>query len=557
MRSPVEVLARAAQAVHGTDEISEKLDWVTAEARALSGASFAAFVGLGDRVDLVAASGVAVGEIDRFARPALARLIRSNAGNDAAGTNGSRNDAVLRSDALALDRRHRRFLERMELPSDASCLAVAVRGATGTAHGALILVHPETDWFEPDDEASASALAAHLGVAFDNLETMERLAELQAVQREIVHQLQEAVQPPAVDAESAELGVHYVSADPSSPTGGDLYDWLVLPDGDLHLAIVDVMGKGVGATKEAVSVTHALRLLTLDGCPMEDLVARADTLTTAQSPDLVATVMVARYRPSDGRVRLAGGGHPPALLVREDGSVRQMSAPGIPIGYPGAGTTQVVSFTMERQDTLVLYTDGLIEASKDILVGLQRITEAAAETAQYPAAHQARALVERSLAGAKRRDDSLALVLRRRVPPGAGSVPPLGAFEYNFSPSLATVPLARHLLGDWLEHMGIDDDERADLLLVASELCSNAVRHASGKPGALAVRAWADSDAVVVEVEDDGAGMELSTRAEDPDLEAETGRGLYVVRALTDDLTVRRVDERTVVRAVRRAVLPG
>jgi anti-sigma regulatory factor (Ser/Thr protein kinase) len=216
-----------------------------------------------------------------------------------------------------------------------------------------------------------------------------------------------------------------------------------------------------------------------------------------------------------------------------------------------------VELTLGRGDTLVLYTDGLIEATKDILTGLERVMRAAAETAQYPARHLARALVERSLSGAMRRDDSLALVLRRRIPPGRDPTPPLGAFEYRFSPSLATVPLARHLLGDWLEHLSLDDAERADLLLVASELVSNAVRHGSGAPGALAMRAWADADALVVEVEDDGAGMELDHRPEDPDLDAEQGRGLYVVRALTDDLTVRRIGERTVVRAVRRAVLPG
>jgi serine phosphatase RsbU (regulator of sigma subunit)/anti-sigma regulatory factor (Ser/Thr protein kinase) len=546
MRSHVEVLARAARAVHGTGEIADKLDWVTEEARALTEAAFAAFVGLGDREDMVAASGAPVGEIDRFARPALARLVRPGAGER----------QILRAADLAHDRRHRRFLQRLELPPDASCLAVAVLGGAGTLYGALLLVQPDPGMFGAIDEASAAALADHLGVAFDNLGTMERLAELQAVQREIVHQLQEAVQPPAVQADAAELGVHYVSADPSSPTGGDLYDWLVLPDGDLHLAVVDVMGKGVAATKDAVSVCHALRLLTLDGCPMDDLVARADTLTTAQNPDLVATVMVGRYRPADGHVRLAGGGHPPALVVSHGGA-RQVSAPGIPIGYPGAGSTRVVELTLGRGDTLVLYTDGLIEASKDIVLGLERITRAAAETAQYPANHLARALVERSLSGAMRRDDSLALVLRRRVPPGADSAPPLGAFEYRFSPSLATVPLARHLLSDWLEHLTLDDAERADLLLVASELASNAVRHASGKPGALVMRAWAEGDALVVEVEDDGAGMELSQRLEDPDLDAEQGRGIYVVRALTDDLSVHRHDERTVVRAVRRAVLPG
>ncbi|HEX2048548.1 MAG TPA: SpoIIE family protein phosphatase [Acidimicrobiales bacterium] len=547
MRSHVEVLARAARAVHGTGEIAEKLDWVTDQARSVTGASFAAFVGLGDQADMVAAAGVPVGEIDRFARPALARLVRPQPATP----------AVLRSADLALDRRHRRLLQRLELPEDASCLAVPVFGGDGMPLGALLLVHPRPDRFDAEDEATVIALGEHLGVAFDNLQTMERLAELQAVQREIVHQLQEAVQPPAVVAEAAELGVHYVSADPSSPTGGDLYDWLVLPDGDLHLAIVDVMGKGVAATKEAVSVCHALRLLTLEGCPMDQVVAKADTLTTAQSPDLVATVMVVRYRPSNGHVWLAGGGHPPALVIDQTGEVHLVSAPGIPIGYPGAGTTSLVELTLGRGDTLVLYTDGLIEATKDILSGLERITRAASETARYPARHLARALVERSLSGAKRRDDSLALVLRRRIPPGAVGSPPLGAFEYRFSPTLATVPLARHLLGDWLEHFPLDDAERGDLLLVASELCSNAVRHASGTPGALVIRAWADGDAVVVEVEDDGAGMELDHRPEDPDLDAEQGRGLYVVRALTDDLTVRRVGERTVVRAVRRAVLPA
>src|SRR3954447_2492075 len=155
MRSHVEVLARAARAVHGTGEIADKLAWVTEEARTLTEASFAAFVGLGDRVDMVAAAGVPVGEIDRSARPALARLIRADAG---AGV-------VLRSEDLALDRRHRRFLQRLELPSDASCLAVPVMGGDGKPHGALLLVHPKPKMFDEDDEASAGALADHLGVA--------------------------------------------------------------------------------------------------------------------------------------------------------------------------------------------------------------------------------------------------------------------------------------------------------------------------------------------------------------------------------------------------------
>ncbi|HEX8771340.1 MAG TPA: SpoIIE family protein phosphatase [Acidimicrobiales bacterium] len=334
----------------------------------------------------------------------------------------------------------------------------------------------------------------------------------------------------------------------------------MLPNGDLHLAVVDVMGKGVAATKDAVSVTHALRLMALDGCPMRDLVARAAALVAAQAPDLVATVVVVRYSPTDGVAHVVGGGHPPPLVVSMAGEVRWVEAPGVAIGWPGAGSMGVTTVALQRSDTLVLYTDGLIEASKDILVGLDGIKAAAAETGRYPANHLARALVERALSGAMRRDDSLALVVRRRSPRSPDTGPVLAPFEYRFSPIPATIPLARHLFADWLEHLAVDDSERSDLILVVSELCSNALSHSSGAPRSLALRAWAEGDAIVVEVEDDGAGFEIEDHYDDemPDLDVEKGRGLYVVEALTDDISVRRDDaDHTVVRAIRRAVLPG
>jgi anti-sigma regulatory factor (Ser/Thr protein kinase) len=114
-------------------------------------------------------------------------------------------------------------------------------------------------------------------------------------------------------------------------------------------------------------------------------------------------------------------------------------------------------------------------------------------------------------------------------------------------------------MGDWLEHVVVDDEERADLLLVASELCSNAVRHSTGAPTSLVLRARADADAVVIEVEDDGSGFDipLSDDGDLPDASAEQGRGIYLARALTDELDAFRRDGNTVVRAVKRAVLPA
>jgi len=562
--SAVERLAQAAAAVHGPSGVEEKLVWVVEAARSITGAAVSVYLdlrrGSGPGVTV---SGVDPTDVDRFARPAVRSLLDA----------GPAMPDVRRGEDLLGDPRYLSFVHRAGLADDAPSLFVPVMAVDGLPHGALLLAggpgalsaltgslpSAAVGTFDRDTEAAVVALATHLGVALDNLETFTRLTELQAAQRQVVHQLQEAVRPPMPRVDGVELGVHYLPADPGTPTGGDLYDWVVLPDGDLHVAVVDVMGKGVAATKDAVGVIHALRMLALDGCTMDHLVARADTLVTAQNPELVATVLVVRYRPGDGTVLLAGGGHPPAIVVSGSGGVRLISAPGVAIGWPGAGSAEVVSFLLDRRDTIVLYTDGLIEATKDIVAGLDALVLAAAQTAQYPATHLARALVQRALAGAERRDDSLALVLRRRTPPAPVGGRHPAAFEYRFSPNAATIPLCRHLFSDWVEHLAVDDAERSDLLLVVSELCSNAVRHASGAPGALALRAWAEGDNLVVEVEDDGAGFELEGRYEDelPDLDAEQGRGLYVVEALSDEVTVQRLQDRTVVRAVRRAVISG
>ncbi|HVM09364.1 MAG TPA: SpoIIE family protein phosphatase [Acidimicrobiales bacterium] len=411
----------------------------------------------------------------------------------------------------------------------------------------------------PDGDRWLSVLATHLGVALENHATLIRLAEEEVRGKEVVHRLQQAVRPAAPALPFTELGVHYVAADPSAPTGGDLYDWIALPNGELHLTVVDVMGKGVQATKDALLVTHALRLLAIDGCDLGRMVERADELVIAQNPDLVATLVVGRYDPQTGRLRLAGAGHPPALVIR-GGVVEELPAPGIPIGWPGAASHDVVSTVLERSDTLVLYTDGLIEARKDIVRGLEELAAAAAATASYPATSLARVLIDRQLADAARHDDSLALVLRRRTlqaaPPAQHLL--LAPFQHRFSPTRAAVPLARHLLRDWLLRVPVEADAVDGLLLIASELTANAVTHASGGPASVVLDAWVENGGIVLEVSDDGGkGFPRVDLVDLPDPDAERGRGIFLVRELADEVVADVRDGRTVVRAVKRAVVTG
>jgi len=528
------LLRCAARAIHAERDHDRLLAWV---ADALAQATGAALAGLSVDFDSHPRQWVMASDSvrdlaligDPHALPQLASILRGD-------------------HAELVDDEHLRRLLSLQ-----SVIVMAIPRDPSGVHGVVVLGWLPNELPKPDCLDSAETLIAHLGVALDNQLAM---AELELAQRGVLHKLQEAVRPPTPTVPQTELGVFYLAADQQASMGGDLYDWVLLPDGTLHLAVVDVMGKGVSATKDAVAVTHALRLLVLEGTPLERVIARADQLVTAQNPELVATLMIGRYDPATGVLDLAGGGHPPLLLVT-GGNARWIDVGGIPIGFPDAGSDLVVTVELARSDTVVFYTDGLIEATKDILVGLDALARHAAETADYPAAPLARALVERSLAGAVRSDDSLALVLRRRSPPPVNPQMPLAPLEYRFSPTTAAVPLARHLLEDWLVRVPVAQGEAAGLLLVATELAANAVRHASGSPGSVSLRASIHGPDVMLEVTDDGAGLTTLPDPSDalPDAMAERGRGLFLVRALVDQLDSEVVDGHTRVRAIRRAVV--
>ena len=135
----------------------------------------------------------------------------------------------------------------------------------------------------------------------------------------------------------------------------------------------------------------------------------------------------------------------------------------------------------------------------------------------------------------------------------------VGPFEYRFAPrTAASVRVARHVLASWLRALpDIDADRLDDLLVVASELLTNAAEHSSRGDGSVAMRGGLSGDAFLLEVEDDGEGfsdprvIDLRTI----DHAGESGRGLYIVRTIVDDVVIERASGATVVRCRKNGVL--
>jgi serine/threonine-protein kinase RsbW len=114
-----------------------------------------------------------------------------------------------------------------------------------------------------------------------------------------------------------------------------------------------------------------------------------------------------------------------------------------------------------------------------------------------------------------------------------------------FERELLSVPVMRRVLGDTLRGIGINEDSVADILLAATEACTNVVLHAGQSAPAYSVAATVDSAACRVEVTDAGQGCRRTRRGRDrPDTVQygdlpESGRGFAIMRAYVDAVTLR------------------
>ena len=151
---------------------------------------------------------------------------------------------------------------------------------------------------------------------------------------------------------------------PSRRVSGDYYDFLTLPVDRTGLVIADVSDKGMPASLLASNLQATLRALaTVHQGPGAILQAANAALFESTDPERFATLFLAALDPAQHTVQYASAGHDPPLLLHQDGTAEWLPPAGTALGmvptmdYP----EQVVS--LASGDTLVMYTDGITEAS--------------------------------------------------------------------------------------------------------------------------------------------------------------------------------------------------
>ncbi len=386
--------------------------------------------------------------------------------------------------------------------------------------------------YDDGDAALFGELAARAAIAIEHARLYDR-------ERRIALTLQAAALPKSLPTiPGISFDAVYQAARSEALVGGDWYDAFRLDDGRIVLSIGDVMGSGLDAAVTMSAARQAIRGATQIYPDPVAVLDAADRALRSDQPDRIVTAFVGMLDPLTLSFTYASAGHPPPLVRSADGSIAELGGSGLPLGLrdPSRFRERSHSVALSDQALLVLYTDGLVESSRDLLEGDRRLRDALNDSAVLSAEHPASAIRDAVIDLAQ---DDIALLtvhidnVRSRVTQLAGTGPEQARWTFDaHDPDAARS--VRHAIADALRRHGATEPDIYDAEMIFSELVGNVVRHSGGQ---VELAVDITGKAPVLHVMDRGSGFTFHARLPN-DVMSESGRGLYIAATLASELSV-------------------
>jgi PAS domain S-box-containing protein len=389
--------------------------------------------------------------------------------------------------------------------------------------------------FTADDLGMLRLAADRVALALDHARVYER-------EHRIAETLQRSLLPEVMpNLPGLGVSARYVPAASEAEVGGDWFDVITMPGGQVGLVMGDVAGKGLSAASMVGSMRSALRAYALEGHEPAVVVERLNRLVWSELEESqMATLIYVVFDPLEGRLSWVNAGHLPLLRTSLDGDDAEYldGARSVPLGVMPFPTFEEGEAELPQGSTILLYTDGLVERPGEVIdSGLDALADAVAE-------------------GPGGTDALLDHLLRVLSPDGGAAddvallafcnEPVNDSFEVELPAQPESLAAVRGLMRRWLRHAGSSDAEIAEVTTACGEACTNAIEHA-GAGG---------SSSFQIEGElTDGPGVEVVVRDFGewrPGRDDDHGRGLELIEALMDAVNVTPTPEGTVVRMQRK-----
>jgi len=253
----------------------------------------------------------------------------------------------------------------------------------------------------------------------------------------------------------------------------------------------------------------------------------ADLVLRREHPDVFVTAFVATYDPAAHLLRYANAGHPAPFVRAADGTLSRLETAGVPLGLGAFDVLHTHERTLRDGDLFVAFTDGLIETTRDIEQGERFLADALAHPAFGVCSTPATLL--RVLAVPTLPGDDVAILAMRVAAGGA---------DWSFDANDArAAQAAREDFVGRLRAAGAGAEHCEAAEIVFGEIVGNAARYTPG---------WIDmkllrTPGFALAALDRGSGFAWNG-APPADALAESGRGLFLIETLSNDVCVEYLD---------------
>ncbi|WP_195911417.1 SpoIIE family protein phosphatase [Streptomyces kaniharaensis] len=222
--------------------------------------------------------------------------------------------------------------------------------------------------FAQDEADLLGDLAARAATSIDNA---RRFTRSQGIALELQRAL---LSEPGNPHQNLELASRYLPSGTASVVGGDWYETVRLPFGRTLLVMGDVMGHGVEAAVDMSNYRSTLRDVAGMDLPPHRILRQLDNVISANESARPATCLLVLADPGRGRWTLSSAGHLPPALIAPGRPTELLRVPTAPPLGTGLGGYEQITHPLKPGQTLLLYTDGLVERrDEDIDASLARL----------------------------------------------------------------------------------------------------------------------------------------------------------------------------------------
>jgi PAS domain S-box-containing protein len=324
-------------------------------------------------------------------------------------------------EALAAHARDSEHLAMLRAIGATAAIIVPLAAPSRTVGAITLASSKSTRSLSHRDLALAERLGRRSGTAVES-------ARLYTERKRIADVLQAALLPEKLpEITGVQTRALYHAAGELNRVGGDFYDACACGPGRWMVAIGDVCGKGPRAAGVTALARHTLRAAArLYQSPTGILTTLHEALAAQPAGADMCTVCLVMIEPHEDRAQLtvALAGHPPPVLIGADGNATQVGRPGTLLGVVDALKIHEVGLELAVGETLLLYTDGVLEAgAPERQIGERGLLALCGEASGLELAELLRRIEQTAVGrtGGQLRDDIAMLGLRLWPPQGESS----------------------------------------------------------------------------------------------------------------------------------------